>query len=597
MAKQFYSRSFVEDNTHKVPTRISFKDITGNKFGKVSVISWAGINRYGNWKSKRNVWWCECECSEDGYFLVDRVSLEKGLTTSCGCKYKDNKGGHLKKDILDVSSSIDPRYTLKTYEGKRKPCEIVCSVCKEYHEVSSFYSLQQQGLVCSCKPDTSDTVITNMIDLYNYKVLSKQRGDNNLIKYCLECKSCKVVIQKGSSEIKDKCPCHYAKTIRDVTTASAVYLLADRNNKGVFKIGKGNMPVVRSDTISKSVDKNGYSHDFYVYATKWFASEQVAYYVESLYHQFFKEKVLYTFKGYAGVKVFDGSCEVFSLTKQDFLDFNRLYKKHIEFLQVEDIPYVVDHPFRESCNVIYNKSESVGMWFPSKISLANYYNIPRNGFFEGVSIVELLMSKYEKDFLLWHKEYLTLSDIIIDGKVYKGGRDFYQQHKTIAKVEYKMFKDRFRSKGWCPWKAITTPRLKNRDNKFYDVDGTEMTCSALYKKYKPNISFGYYKKKLLGGGCPLELKDFVPDDYFSCVYLVGGKYYSHMSLYDLSKPYVSKPTYYGRLKRGWCPLVAACTETTDKSTKEQLNSPSDGDGNIVDIKKYNELKLIMGVSD
>ena len=81
MAKVFYTEDFMKDNTYPTPKRLNFKDITGNEYGKVKVISWAGNKIYGDWKYKRNVWWAKCGCGSTEYFLVDRKSLEKGLTT------------------------------------------------------------------------------------------------------------------------------------------------------------------------------------------------------------------------------------------------------------------------------------------------------------------------------------------------------------------------------------------------------------------------------------------------------------------------------------------------------------------------------------
>ena len=59
------------------------KDMTGSKFGKLTVIKFAGIN-----KNHLATWECLCECGNVAVVLGN--SLRTGNTTSCGCVFKDN---------------------------------------------------------------------------------------------------------------------------------------------------------------------------------------------------------------------------------------------------------------------------------------------------------------------------------------------------------------------------------------------------------------------------------------------------------------------------------------------------------------------------
>lgn len=54
------------------------EDITGEKFGKLTVLS-----RNGSTKQKQPIWLCQCECGN--YVNVTGVHLKSGHTTSCGC--------------------------------------------------------------------------------------------------------------------------------------------------------------------------------------------------------------------------------------------------------------------------------------------------------------------------------------------------------------------------------------------------------------------------------------------------------------------------------------------------------------------------------
>lgn len=58
------------------------KDITGLKFGRLTVIKRYGSNKYG-----RALWLCKCECGNE--VVVRGHSLRRGDTTSCGCYQKD----------------------------------------------------------------------------------------------------------------------------------------------------------------------------------------------------------------------------------------------------------------------------------------------------------------------------------------------------------------------------------------------------------------------------------------------------------------------------------------------------------------------------
>lgn len=56
----------------------NFKDITGQKFGRLTAIERAGVNKY-NYAT----WKCVCECGKE--VVVSGNSLRNGNTKSCGC--------------------------------------------------------------------------------------------------------------------------------------------------------------------------------------------------------------------------------------------------------------------------------------------------------------------------------------------------------------------------------------------------------------------------------------------------------------------------------------------------------------------------------
>lgn len=58
-----------------------FIDITGNIYGNLKVVSYAGN------KNRRSLWNCLCECGKS--CVVSYGDLESGNTQSCGCKKSD----------------------------------------------------------------------------------------------------------------------------------------------------------------------------------------------------------------------------------------------------------------------------------------------------------------------------------------------------------------------------------------------------------------------------------------------------------------------------------------------------------------------------
>ncbi|WP_407891623.1 alcohol dehydrogenase [Lacticaseibacillus sp. N501-2] len=64
-------------------------DLVGQKFGRLTVISYAGAATNGNAR-----WNCQCDCGNTA--VVDGYRLRKGMTTSCGCYRRE----YMKKAIM-----------------------------------------------------------------------------------------------------------------------------------------------------------------------------------------------------------------------------------------------------------------------------------------------------------------------------------------------------------------------------------------------------------------------------------------------------------------------------------------------------------------
>lgn len=119
---------------------MNFKDLTGKKFGKLTV-----IKRVKNSKNNHARWLCECEC--ENKVAVLSASLRDGNTRSCGClqreKAREAKTKHgLANSRLYIiwfnikqrcNNSKNPNY--KHYGGRG------IKICKEWQEnFMSFYN-------------------------------------------------------------------------------------------------------------------------------------------------------------------------------------------------------------------------------------------------------------------------------------------------------------------------------------------------------------------------------------------------------------------------------------------------------------------------
>lgn len=65
-------------------TKTHLKDLTGMKYGKLTVIK-RGDDLVGETGLHHVQWWCKCDCGNPELVLVPRYSLERERVTSCGC--------------------------------------------------------------------------------------------------------------------------------------------------------------------------------------------------------------------------------------------------------------------------------------------------------------------------------------------------------------------------------------------------------------------------------------------------------------------------------------------------------------------------------
>lgn len=103
--------------------RLERINLSGQKFGKLTVIKRNGSSNHGQAR-----WMCECECEK--IVTINSGSLRQGLTTSCGCNRRNEffKGQQINKltlvEIYDSDKHGNIRWRCKCECGEES---IVCS--------------------------------------------------------------------------------------------------------------------------------------------------------------------------------------------------------------------------------------------------------------------------------------------------------------------------------------------------------------------------------------------------------------------------------------------------------------------------------------
>ena len=118
------------------------KDLTGQRFGKLIAIKRYGTDKHGN-----ATWLCKCDCGNET--IAQAEDLQRGMTKSCGCGYKENlhsfgdrvrKHGKRNERIYGIYCGIKARcYNANNpayiYYGAKG-----VTICKEWQEnFMNFY--------------------------------------------------------------------------------------------------------------------------------------------------------------------------------------------------------------------------------------------------------------------------------------------------------------------------------------------------------------------------------------------------------------------------------------------------------------------------
>lgn len=135
------------------------KDLTGQKFGRLTV-----IQQEGRSKSNRALWLCKCECG--GEKIVNGAYLQNGGTRSCGCLFletRPKKGWG--KSAPRGQTNFKITYGQYKRRAKRKNLvfELSEDEFKSLNESNCYYCGRAPSNICNY-PGTNGAHIYNGID-------------------------------------------------------------------------------------------------------------------------------------------------------------------------------------------------------------------------------------------------------------------------------------------------------------------------------------------------------------------------------------------------------------------------------------------------
>jgi hypothetical protein len=132
---------------HKEVTEQARENLTGQIFGRYTVISYAGA-KWPNKKSKGHQWLCQCKCGKKK--IVMGMGLKSGKTTSCGCYHKEQTS---KARLIDLTGNKYGRLTVIERVGckNNQPTWLCKCECGNEKVISGNSLTYGNSKSCGCR--------------------------------------------------------------------------------------------------------------------------------------------------------------------------------------------------------------------------------------------------------------------------------------------------------------------------------------------------------------------------------------------------------------------------------------------------------------
>lgn len=107
----------------------NFKDITGQNFGRLEVVTRSDA---GNSRNRTVKWLCKCSCGNDT--IVCGSELRRGKVKSCGCLRHDAPMTHGMEHTVEYTTWLGIKARCKSLTLRRNYSERGITVCPEWRE-------------------------------------------------------------------------------------------------------------------------------------------------------------------------------------------------------------------------------------------------------------------------------------------------------------------------------------------------------------------------------------------------------------------------------------------------------------------------------
>lgn len=173
---------------------MNFKDLTGLKFGKLTVVSRAE-NKIDKSKKPRTMWNCICNCDNENIVIVSGDYLKRSECPSCGCEAKKNR---IEKNRID---NIGEKYGRLTIVDIIWDCDRAKAVCE--CDCGNIYTVAKSDVV-SGHTKSCGCLQQEMISFANTKDWTGCVADSGVVFLRQHCKN-----NKGQWIWECQCPlCH-----------------------------------------------------------------------------------------------------------------------------------------------------------------------------------------------------------------------------------------------------------------------------------------------------------------------------------------------------------------------------------------------------
>lgn len=109
-------------------------DLTGQVFGRLTVIRQVESYKSPSGKNRDTMWLCRCSCAEKNEVIVTRRNLKSGITRSCGCIRRENCSkrnlSRRTKNRYDLSGEYGIGYT--------KNGDVFLFDLEDYNKIKNF---------------------------------------------------------------------------------------------------------------------------------------------------------------------------------------------------------------------------------------------------------------------------------------------------------------------------------------------------------------------------------------------------------------------------------------------------------------------------